>query len=158
MCTTRCTPACSAVSKNRCAPRGVHLDDVAGRAQRPVKVSAAKLTARWSPGTGASRSAGGGRRERPPHFGLLAANTGFAGYHVEVVLQPQPGFPSSSFFTWARSTGDSSASRSEFATSTLQEFGEAVRHRNIVDGRNALDAEAWRAAGWTFRALGRPRA
>jgi UDPglucose 6-dehydrogenase len=26
----------------------------------------------------------------------------------------------------------------------------------IVDGRNALDAETWRAAGWTYRALGRP--
>ena len=25
----------------------------------------------------------------------------------------------------------------------------------IVDGRNALDAEAWRAAGWTYRGLGR---
>jgi UDPglucose 6-dehydrogenase len=26
----------------------------------------------------------------------------------------------------------------------------------IVDGRNALDPVAWRAAGWTYRALGRP--
>ncbi len=26
----------------------------------------------------------------------------------------------------------------------------------VVDGRNALDAERWRAAGWTYRALGRP--
>ena len=26
----------------------------------------------------------------------------------------------------------------------------------IVDGRNALDPRAWRAAGWTYRALGRP--
>ncbi|MFN2626109.1 MAG: UDP-glucose/GDP-mannose dehydrogenase family protein, partial [Mycobacteriales bacterium] len=31
-----------------------------------------------------------------------------------------------------------------------------VRHKRIVDGRNALDAERWRAAGWTYRALGRP--
>ncbi|GLW67563.1 UDP-glucose 6-dehydrogenase [Actinomadura rubrobrunea] len=31
-----------------------------------------------------------------------------------------------------------------------------VAERNIVDGRNALDPELWRAAGWTYRALGRP--
>jgi UDPglucose 6-dehydrogenase len=24
-----------------------------------------------------------------------------------------------------------------------------------VDGRHALDAQAWRAAGWVYRALGR---
>ena len=30
-----------------------------------------------------------------------------------------------------------------------------VRERNIVDGRNALDPERWRSAGWTYRALGR---
>ncbi|MFF9069929.1 UDP-glucose dehydrogenase family protein [Streptomyces sp. NPDC014891] len=30
--------------------------------------------------------------------------------------------------------------------------------RVILDGRNALDAERWRAAGWTYRAMGRPRA
>ena len=27
----------------------------------------------------------------------------------------------------------------------------------VIDGRNCLDAEAWRAAGWRYRALGRPR-
>lgn len=37
-------------------------------------------------------------------------------------------------------------------------FGEVVRHRRILDGRNVLDADAWREAGWTYRALGRPRA
>jgi UDPglucose 6-dehydrogenase len=31
-----------------------------------------------------------------------------------------------------------------------------VRACNIVDGRNALDPEKWRNAGWTYRALGRP--
>jgi UDPglucose 6-dehydrogenase len=30
-----------------------------------------------------------------------------------------------------------------------------VSHRRIVDGRNALDRELWRAEGWTYRALGR---
>jgi UDPglucose 6-dehydrogenase len=37
-------------------------------------------------------------------------------------------------------------------------FGEVVRHKRILDGRNALDPAAWRAAGWQYRALGRPRA
>ncbi|GLY28476.1 UDP-glucose/GDP-mannose dehydrogenase family protein [Kineosporia sp. NBRC 101731] len=32
-----------------------------------------------------------------------------------------------------------------------------VRQRNVLDGRNALDPQAWRNAGWTYRALGRPR-
>ena len=36
------------------------------------------------------------------------------------------------------------------------EVGELVAHRAIVDGRNVLDPAAWRAAGWTYRALGRP--
>ncbi|WP_173036961.1 UDP-glucose dehydrogenase family protein [Phytohabitans flavus] len=31
-----------------------------------------------------------------------------------------------------------------------------VAHRRIVDGRHALDAGQWRAAGWEYRALGRP--
>ena len=30
-----------------------------------------------------------------------------------------------------------------------------VRGTVIVDGRNCLDAERWRAAGWTYRGLGR---
>ncbi|MBS2532060.1 UDP-glucose/GDP-mannose dehydrogenase family protein [Catenulispora sp. NF23] len=34
--------------------------------------------------------------------------------------------------------------------------GGQVRSTRIIDGRNALDAAAWRAAGWTYRALGRP--
>jgi UDPglucose 6-dehydrogenase len=33
-----------------------------------------------------------------------------------------------------------------------------VRRANMLDGRNALDPARWRAAGWTYRALGRPRA
>jgi UDPglucose 6-dehydrogenase len=36
--------------------------------------------------------------------------------------------------------------------------GELVNNRHILDGRNALDPVRWRAAGWTYRALGRPRA
>ena len=36
------------------------------------------------------------------------------------------------------------------------ETGQLVAGRSIIDGRNVLDAEAWRAAGWTYRGLGRP--
>ena len=35
-------------------------------------------------------------------------------------------------------------------------LGEVVSEKRIVDGRNALDPELWRGAGWTYRALGRP--
>lgn len=31
-----------------------------------------------------------------------------------------------------------------------------VSDRKILDGRNVLDASKWRAAGWTYRGLGRP--
>jgi UDPglucose 6-dehydrogenase len=35
-------------------------------------------------------------------------------------------------------------------------LGEVVAARRVVDARNTLDAVRWRAAGWTYRALGRP--
>ncbi|MBD7979444.1 UDP-glucose dehydrogenase family protein [Oerskovia merdavium] len=44
----------------------------------------------------------------------------------------------------------------EYRTLDPAAFGELVAHRRILDGRNALDPAAWRAAGWTYRALGRP--
>jgi UDPglucose 6-dehydrogenase len=44
----------------------------------------------------------------------------------------------------------------EFRDADREEFGNVVARRNVVDGRNALDADHWRAAGWTYRALGRP--
>jgi UDPglucose 6-dehydrogenase len=34
-------------------------------------------------------------------------------------------------------------------------LGDLVRHRRIVDGRNALDPVLWRDAHWAYRALGR---
>ncbi|MCP3760366.1 UDP-glucose/GDP-mannose dehydrogenase family protein [Streptomyces sp. TBY4] len=37
-------------------------------------------------------------------------------------------------------------------------LGEVVTDRLLLDGRNALDPAVWRAAGWTYRAMGRPRA
>ncbi|MFC5815438.1 UDP-glucose dehydrogenase family protein [Nonomuraea harbinensis] len=44
----------------------------------------------------------------------------------------------------------------EFLDLDPEALGEVVATRKIVDGRNALDAEAWRSAGWHYRALGRP--
>ncbi len=35
-------------------------------------------------------------------------------------------------------------------------LGSVVRSAQIIDGRNALDPAAWRAAGWTYTGLGRP--
>ncbi|MEU7041509.1 UDP-glucose dehydrogenase family protein [Streptomyces varsoviensis] len=46
----------------------------------------------------------------------------------------------------------------EFRELDPAELGKAVSEPFILDGRNALDPELWRAAGWTYRALGRPRA
>ena len=36
------------------------------------------------------------------------------------------------------------------------ELGKVVAQRAVVDGRNVLDPQVWRSAGWTYRALGRP--
>ena len=44
----------------------------------------------------------------------------------------------------------------EFRRAEPAELGRLVASRKIVDGRHALDADAYRAAGWEFRALGRP--
>jgi UDPglucose 6-dehydrogenase len=34
-------------------------------------------------------------------------------------------------------------------------FGKVVTQKRVLDGRNALDRDAWTEAGWTYRALGR---
>jgi nucleotide sugar dehydrogenase len=44
----------------------------------------------------------------------------------------------------------------EFREMDPAALSDVVARRNIVDGRNALDPERWRSAGWTYRALGRP--
>ncbi|MFG1618889.1 UDP-glucose dehydrogenase family protein [Nonomuraea wenchangensis] len=44
----------------------------------------------------------------------------------------------------------------EFVDLDPEQLGGVVAARRIVDGRNALDAETWRSAGWHYRALGRP--
>lgn len=46
----------------------------------------------------------------------------------------------------------------EFRDLDPAELGEVVSDRLVLDGRNSLDPERWRAAGWTYRAMGRPRA
>jgi UDPglucose 6-dehydrogenase len=45
---------------------------------------------------------------------------------------------------------------SEFREMDPEALNDVVAGKSIVDGRNALDPEKWRAAGWTYRALGRP--
>ncbi|WP_327048003.1 UDP-glucose/GDP-mannose dehydrogenase family protein [Microbispora sp. NBC_01189] len=44
----------------------------------------------------------------------------------------------------------------EFRAIRPEALAAVVAHRRIVDGRHALDRDAWRAAGWEYRALGRP--
>jgi UDPglucose 6-dehydrogenase len=44
----------------------------------------------------------------------------------------------------------------EFTGADPGTLGEVVAQRNIADGRSVLDADRWRAAGWRYRALGRP--
>jgi UDPglucose 6-dehydrogenase len=44
----------------------------------------------------------------------------------------------------------------EFREIDPSELATVVDQPNLVDGRNCLDADAWRAAGWTYRSLGRP--
>ncbi|MFB7655823.1 MULTISPECIES: UDP-glucose dehydrogenase family protein [unclassified Streptomyces] len=46
----------------------------------------------------------------------------------------------------------------EFRELDPETLGEAAAARVILDGRNALDPETWRKAGWTYRAMGRPTA
>jgi UDPglucose 6-dehydrogenase len=43
----------------------------------------------------------------------------------------------------------------EFAKVDPAWAGRLVRNRQLIDGRNALDADAWRRAGWTVRGIGR---
>ena len=44
----------------------------------------------------------------------------------------------------------------EYVSLDPEASGALVAQRHILDGRNVLDPTAWRAAGWTYRALGRP--
>jgi UDPglucose 6-dehydrogenase len=44
----------------------------------------------------------------------------------------------------------------EFVAADPVELGKVVGQRNIADGRSVLDPDRWLAAGWRYRALGRP--
>ncbi|MFF5551473.1 UDP-glucose dehydrogenase family protein [Streptomyces olivaceoviridis] len=44
----------------------------------------------------------------------------------------------------------------EFRLVDPEAMGAVVARKRIVDGRHALDPGQWRAAGWEYRALGRP--
>ncbi|HEV3174250.1 MAG TPA: UDP-glucose/GDP-mannose dehydrogenase family protein [Actinocrinis sp.] len=44
----------------------------------------------------------------------------------------------------------------EFREVDPNALADVVAHRRVVDGRHALHAEGYRAAGWEYRALGRP--
>jgi UDPglucose 6-dehydrogenase len=46
----------------------------------------------------------------------------------------------------------------EFRDLDPAKVAEVVSTPHIIDGRNTLDPHLWRAAGWTYRALGRPQA
>ncbi|MBO1741176.1 UDP-glucose/GDP-mannose dehydrogenase family protein, partial [Leifsonia sp. TF02-11] len=43
----------------------------------------------------------------------------------------------------------------EFTALDPDTVGSLVAQRVVIDGRNALDADAWKTAGWRYRGLGR---
>ncbi|MFK3671784.1 UDP-glucose dehydrogenase family protein [Leifsonia aquatica] len=43
----------------------------------------------------------------------------------------------------------------EFRSIDPVAFGEIVGEKRVIDGRNVLDPASWRAAGWSYRGLGR---
>lgn len=44
----------------------------------------------------------------------------------------------------------------QFVAMDPSDLAVVVRQRSIIDGRNCLDPEMWRNAGWTYRGMGRP--
>jgi UDPglucose 6-dehydrogenase len=44
----------------------------------------------------------------------------------------------------------------EFSAADPRVLAKTVAQRTVVDARHALDAAAWRACGWDYRAPGRP--
>ena len=44
----------------------------------------------------------------------------------------------------------------EFKALVPGDLDGVVRSKKLIDGRNCLDPEQWRAAGWNYRGLGRP--
>jgi UDPglucose 6-dehydrogenase len=44
----------------------------------------------------------------------------------------------------------------EYRDLTPQHAGALVRTKNFLDGRNMVEPEVWRAAGWNYKGIGRP--
>jgi UDPglucose 6-dehydrogenase len=44
---------------------------------------------------------------------------------------------------------------SDFKKLRPEDLNPVVRRRTIIDGRNCLDPQQWRNAGWKYRGLGR---
>ena len=94
--------------------------------------------------------------------GLQLAGAQVRVYDPEAMTAAKSLFPT---LTYAASTDDAVLDAEvvvlltewrEFLDLDPAELGDLVAVRRIVDGRNALTAATWRAAGWTYRALGRP--
>lgn len=44
----------------------------------------------------------------------------------------------------------------QFVSASPEHWGTLVAQRRLLDGRNALDIDKWRNAGWSIKAVGRP--
>jgi UDPglucose 6-dehydrogenase len=44
----------------------------------------------------------------------------------------------------------------QFVALRPEDLAEVTRRRTVIDGRNCLPASVWRAAGWTYRGVGKP--
>jgi UDPglucose 6-dehydrogenase len=44
----------------------------------------------------------------------------------------------------------------EFRKMQPQQLADVMRSKRIVDGRNCLDPQVWREAGWAYRGFGCP--
>jgi UDPglucose 6-dehydrogenase len=83
-------------------------------------------------------------------------------YDPQAMANARARFP---MLTYAGSVGEACAGAdlvlhltewAEFRALDPVALGRVVAQRKVVDGRNVLDVARWRAAGWTYRALGRP--
>ena len=80
----------------------------------------------------------------------------------QVISSPAAHFPTLAFAPTALSAAEGAdlilhlTEWREFREIDPAAVAEVVAQRSVLDGRNALDSERWRAAGFTYRALGRP--
>ena len=97
----------------------------------------------------------------------VAAQLQLKGAHVRV-YDPMAAEPAAAVFPtldYAASAEEAAADAdllllltewAEFTDLDPATLGRVVAHRRVLDGRNVLDPDRWRSAGWTYRALGRP--